>query len=288
MRTLDLIFPHPVPPEELFDLVMSFGGVPTGDAAAFDEVSISRGRAWILVHGYPPDRLELSPCWIPRYTEALGAPPRGRVIVHVARAKGSEWLAAEFVLAAEEKWDGRFVIDDFADEVVTLEEFHARLAERHSKFFWPGYDASPGALREARATSVEVLLPAQAHPWAVERFLMSLGAMMHPDDDADASLTRGDARLWVRLREPGVLPLGATADLVRGHLALLGTPPHHSFTLDVFDTEDSQRLAVEFLEALAAKWPRLLVLRPDYRVLTLDDVRAQAQDDPADLFWPED
>lgn len=86
---------------------------------------ITRGRAWILVHGRPPDRLELSSGWIPRYTEALGAPPRGRVIVHVARAKGSEWLAAEFVLAAEEKWGGRFVLDDFAEEVVTLEEFHA-------------------------------------------------------------------------------------------------------------------------------------------------------------------
>jgi len=284
MRTLDLIFAHPVPPEELFDLVSSFGGVSTGNVDAPAEVSISRGRAWILVHGYPPDRLELSPRWIPRYTEALGAPPRGRVIVHVARAKGSEWLAAEFVLAAEEKWDGRFVIDDFADEVVTLDEFHTRLAERHSGFFWPGYDASPRALREARAISVEVLLPAQAQPRTVERFLMSIGAAMHPDDHADASLTRGNARIWVRLREPGVMPSDVNADRLRGHLALLGAPPYHSFALDVFDTEESQRLALEFLEALAAKWALLLILRPDYSVLTMDDIRARAASDPSDPF----
>ncbi|MFO7250413.1 MAG: hypothetical protein DIU60_006660 [Actinomycetes bacterium] len=245
---------------------------------------ITRGRAWILVHGRPPDRLELSSGWIPRYTEALGAPPRGRVIVHVARAKGSEWLAAEFVLAAEEKWGGRFVLDDFAEEVVTLEEFHARLAERRSGFFWPGHDASPRALREARATPVEVLLPAQGHPRAVERFLMSLGAAMHPDADADASLARGNARLWVRLREPGVPPPYLPADLVRRLPALLGAPPHHSCTLHVFDTEDSPRLALEFLEALAAKWTLLLVLEPDFRVLTMDDVRAKAQDGSADPF----
>lgn len=64
----------------------------------------------------------------------------------------------------------------------------------------------------------------------------------------------------------------------------LGAAPYNSVSLEVRDDRDSQLLAVELAEALAARWPLLIQTPTDGLLMTTDDVRARVHIGATELF----
>jgi hypothetical protein len=275
-RPAVLIFAAAVRPADVRALVENLGGTRGPEP---DDSTLERDGARVWVDTFPPGDLPYSPDLLRAYAEALGAPPLARAVLQVERHRGSEWLAAEVVLAAARRWP--LVIDDFGEEIVTVPEFEERLATRRAGLFEPSGRHDATADRAARTDPVTFVLPTAADPRAVLAVLKSLGVRLHPDATTDACLERGAARVWVTLRPTGEAPANpARAPVYR---RTLGEPPFNSVRLDVDDIPGSSGLAVELLETLAASWP-VLVEGPEGQLQTLDDVRVRAH--TSHLFSP--
>ncbi|WP_182908306.1 hypothetical protein [Microbispora sp. H13382] len=215
------------------------------------------------------------------YASALGLPPRSALVLEMTSEPGSQWLAAEIVLAAADRWP--LLVRDFGGEILTVQRFHRRLANRRTGFFdaveW--HDPSPAAARRGRVALVTMALPHDVTPRHVERLVRSLGGLAGRGEDADALVERGLARVWVQLADaratlPG--PASVTRDV-------LGDAPCTCVLLEVFEAPGSQALAAELVEAAAAHWP-VLVRGVSGQSMTVDDVRARIAMGALDVFDP--
>jgi hypothetical protein len=282
-RIVDLIFSDAVAPEGCRELVESLGGVQSPDPAHPHDTRLERDDGRVLVGTYPVGQVSSDPKLLAAYEEVLGAPPRSRVVLEVSGQPGSEWLAAEIVLAAAERWN--LLIDDMAEEIISYQEFLTRLSKRSAHFFLPEgrFDPSPAAMRKSRVESLTLILPSTVRSEDLETLLRSLGAEMNPDDRTDAHLSRDGAHVWVYLRAPGGAPV--VPERLSAYEEMLGGPAHSSAALDVFEGQESKMLAVELMEAIGARW-NILISGPAGQLMTLEDVRDRLAAGASDLFSP--
>ncbi|MEW2352530.1 hypothetical protein [Spirillospora sp. NPDC029432] len=277
-----VIFAEPVRPGQVRELVESLGGERGPDPEAPDDSGLQRDGGAVWVVPCEPGDLPYPPDVLRECERLLGAPPRSRAVLDVSRRRGSEWLAAEIVLAAAERW--RVAVLDFGEELLGIKDFQERIAERPVGFFLPaGWLDVRRVLREQRADPVTLVLPGEAGPERLRSFLRSMGAVLDLDAGTDAEFERGDARLWISVQAEGEAQVGGgQAALYRG---TLGEPPFTFARMDVFDGAGSRSLAVEVVEALAALHPVLLE-GPDGQLMTLDDLRLRVRSGAGEPFSP--
>ncbi|WP_149260861.1 hypothetical protein [Actinomadura sp. K4S16] len=282
-RSVMVLSSAPVTPAEFLDVVGALGGEKNVGPDGTPSGTVERDEGLMLVYPFEPDTLPYGPDLLAAYGRVLGSPPRSRAVVEVSSDPGSEWLAAEYVLAAAERWP--VAVDDFGEQIVGIEEFQRRLAKRPSGFFLPDawYDPSPAAARRDRVVDVTLLLPGTVEPAGVTRLVRSLGGQLDPDDRTDALLERGAARVWLRAAGPGEAPVDPGK--IGLHREVLGEPPYNSVALEVFDTAESQTLAAELVEAAAAHWP-VLVRGVSGQVMTVGDVRDRVAAGAVDVLDP--
>ncbi|MFA1545090.1 hypothetical protein [Actinomadura chokoriensis] len=282
-RSVVLLSSAIVGPAEFLEVVRALGGEPDAGPGGAPSGELERDGGRIWVHPYEPDTLPYGPPLLDAYARVLGAPPRSRAVVEFTSAAASEWLVAEYVLAVAERWPA--VVDDLGEQIVGMEEFQDRLAHRHGGFFVPdaSYDAAPAVARRRRVADVALILPGAVEPGAVKRLARSLGARMDPDERTDALLERGAARVWLRLDEPGAAPVDPGKSGF--HRRVLGDAPYNSVSLEVFDTGESQPLAAELVQAVAAHWP-VLVRGVSGQVMTAQDVQDRVAADVHDVLDP--
>ncbi|QXJ23326.1 hypothetical protein AGRA3207_004467 [Actinomadura graeca] len=267
---------------EIRDLVVSLGGEPQPAAGAPDVTVLVRGDGAVVVYPFPPDEPIRAAALREECARALGAPPRTRIVLEVLPGRESEWIAAEIVLAAADRWP--LAIRDFGEAVITVAELYRRLARRRSGFFRPEDREAPlPGRRRTRVDEATLLLPGGVTPERFARIVRSLGGRLAPDDRADAVLERAGAWVWVRLRPPGAPPVDPSAAAL--HDAVLGPPPYTAVVLEIFEGTPSQLLAAELVEAAAEHWP-LMVRGGSGQAMTADDVRARVAMGAADIFDP--
>ncbi|WP_285781500.1 hypothetical protein [Microbispora sp. NBRC 16548] len=261
------------------ELVESLGGEAGEGSPEYSDVVLERGGgtvwAWL-----DPDLLRYEDLRT-AYASALDLPPRSALVLEMTSEPGSQWLAAEIVLAAADRWP--LLVRDFGGEILTVEQFHRRLAKRRAGFFdaatW--HDPSPAAARRGRVALVTMALPPDVTPRHVERLVRSLGGLAGHGEEADALLERGPARVWVQLADARATPPGP-ASVTR---ETLGDAPCTCVLLEVFETPGSQVLAAELVEAAAAHWP-VLVRGASGQSMTVEDVRARIAMGAIDVFDP--
>ncbi|WP_242883586.1 hypothetical protein [Actinomadura litoris] len=280
---VNLVSSAPIPSAEIRDLVVSLGGIHQPSVTEPDVAVLQRGNGSVLVYPFPPDEPIRAAALREECARALGAPPRTRIMMEVHAGRDSEWLAAEIVLAAADRWP--LAVCDFGEAVITVAEFHRRLARRRADFFQPEgrLHASPAGQRRGRVRRATLLLPGAVSPDRFARLVRSAGARSGPGDDTDAVLERGGAWVWMRLQPPGAAPVEPSALLA--HRALLGEPPYTPVALEIFDGTESQLLTAELVDAVAAHWP-LLVLGGSGQIMTPDDVRGRVAMGAANVFDP--
>ncbi|WP_141580015.1 hypothetical protein [Actinomadura sp. WMMA1423] len=266
-----------IDPADVHELVVSMDGGRDPVRHVPGEAVLARDGACVNVSTRSVGEEERERAHAAAWERALGAPPRTLVTMELVGRDHAQWLAAEIVLAAAERW--RLVVEDLAEETVTVPEFERRLARRQGGFFLPDrwLDPSPAAQRRHRTKDAALLLPGGV---TAERFLglvRSLGAEPAPDDRTDAVLSRGAARVWVRAQPPGFAGVPPQD--------VLGAPPYNAVIVEVFEAAGSQLLAAELVEAAAAHWP-LLVRGFSGQVLSVDDVRARVATGTQDVFDP--
>ncbi|MEU8302720.1 hypothetical protein AB0C84_04100 [Actinomadura sp. NPDC048955] len=266
-----------VDPAAVQALVVSLGG---GHDPAHDEpgeATLVRDGAGVNVSTRGVAEADRKHAHVAAWDRALGSPARTRVTIELIGGDPAQWLAAEIVLAAADRW--HLVIDDLADEVVTVPDFERRLARRQGGFFLPDdrLDPSPAARRRHRTKDATLLLPGDVPAEGVFGLVRSLGGRPVPDGHAGVALSRGTARVWVHARPPGFAGVPPQD--------VLGAPPYNAVVLEVFEADGSQLLAVELVEAAAVHWP-LLVQGFREQLMTVDDVRARVAMDADDVFDP--
>jgi len=268
---------------EIRDLVVSLGGEHQPAAGTPDVAVLVRGNGAVVVSPFPPDEPIRSTPLRAECERALGAPPRTKIMLEVLRGRGSEWLAAEIVLAAADRWP--LVVCDFGEVVITVLELHRRLSRRRSGFFQPeGHrDPSPTGQRRARVDRATLLLPGDIRPERFARVIRSLGGRLTPDNRTDAVLERSGAWVWVHLQPPDATPVDPSGTPL--HHTFLGPPPYTSVALEIVEGTASQLLAAELVEAAAAHWP-LMVRGGSGQAMTVDDVRARVAMGATDIFDP--
>lgn len=182
------------------------------------------------------------------------------------------------------QWD--FAVGDFSGSVLSLEEFQRRLAERPARFFWPEgwYDSSPRGRRKARAESLVLLFPVVVESESIRRLMRSLGAAIHPDEVTDAQLCRESACVWVYVRSPGEIPV--RPDVIGTFENALGGRIRSAVELDVADARGAEAVALEVIEAFAARWD-FVIEGFEGQVMTLDGLRVRAARGASDLFRAE-
>ncbi|MEU8118442.1 hypothetical protein AB0C21_07005 [Spirillospora sp. NPDC049024] len=266
-----------IDPAEVHELVVSLGGDRDPLHHVPGEAALTRDGACVNVSTRAVEEAERERPHVAAWERALGAPARTLVTMELVSRDHAQWLAAEIVLASAGRW--HLVVEDLAEEAVTVPEFERRLARRQGGFFLPDrwLDPSPAAQRRHRTKDAALLLPGRV---TAERFLglvRLLGGDPAPDDRTDAVLSRGTARVWVRTQPPGfagVPPQG-----------VLGDPPYNAVVVEIFEAAGSQPLAAELVEAAAAHWP-VLVRGFSGRLMTVDDVRARVAAGAHDIFDP--
>ncbi|WP_067449873.1 hypothetical protein [Actinomadura macra] len=268
---------------EIRDLVVSLGGEHQPTAGAPDVAVLVRGDGAVVVYPFPPDEPIRGAAFRRECEQALGAPPRTRIMLEILRERESEWLAAEIVLAAADRWP--LAIRDFGEVVITVPELHRRLSQRRSGFFQPEgrHDPAPAVQHRARAAEATLLLPGDVTPERFVRVVHSLGGRLVPDVRTDAVLERAGASVWVHLQSPGAASVDASGAAL--HRAVMGPPPYNSVVLEIFEGAGSQFLAAELVEAAAAHWP-LMVRGGSGQAMTVDDVRARVAMGATDVFDP--
>ncbi|WP_433327506.1 hypothetical protein [Spirillospora sp. CA-294931] len=274
-----LVFAEAVRPEELRELVVSLGGTPSADPE-HSQLQRDDGCVWVIPSDWEGPMFSAKSGRDREIERALGGPPGAMATMEISHGRGSEWLAAEIVLAAAERW--RLVLLDRAETVVTVEEFNERLAKRPTGFFWPdGTFDFQKAARSERADPVTLLLPNEAAPEQIRGVLRSFGAQLDPDERTDAEFTRAGAHVWI------YLDAEVTLDPFKGPIYrdTVGRPPYAAIRLDVFGGNDSETLAMELIEALAAHWP-VLAQGEHGQLMTLDDLRTRAVQGSPNLFAP--
>ncbi|MEV0660336.1 hypothetical protein ACIBI3_01305 [Actinomadura luteofluorescens] len=266
-----------VDPAEVHALVVSLGGGhdPVHDGPG--EASLVRDGACVNVSTCGVEEQDRKHAHVVAWDRALGAPARTRVTMELVDRDRAQWLAAEIVLAAADRW--HLVVEDLAEGVVTVPEFERRLARRQGGFFLPDdrLDPSPAAQRRHRTKDIALLLPGDVPAERVFALVRSFGGGPVPDDRTGAVLSRGIARVWVHARPPGFAGVPPQD--------VLGAPPYNAVVLEIFEADGSQLLAVELLEAAAEHWP-LLVRGFREQLMTVDDVRVRAAMDVDDVFDP--
>ncbi|MBB2742382.1 UNVERIFIED_ORG: hypothetical protein FHR35_002204 [Microbispora rosea subsp. rosea] len=261
------------------ELVESLGGEAGEGSPEYSDVVLERGGgtvwAWLDPGLLRYEDLRAA------YASALDLPPRSALVLEMTSEPGSQWLAAEIVLAAADRWP--LLVRDFGGEILSVEQFHRRLAKRRAGFFdaatW--HDPSPAAARRGRVALVTMALPPDVTPRHVERLVRSLGGLAGHGEEADALLERGPARVWVQLADARAIPPGP-ASVTR---ETLGDAPCTCVLLEVFETPGSQVLAAELVEAAAAHWP-VLVRGASGQSMTVEDVRARIAMGAIDVFDP--
>ena len=116
--------------KSFIQLVADLGGVP--DAHSWDAI-LTRDGATIWIAVTPPLEPGQRSRNVDAYEEALGSPPRHKVSLQLSSQGDSEWLAAEIVVAAAEKWN--LVVEGFDGEVLTAAEFNKRVVKRKQDLF---------------------------------------------------------------------------------------------------------------------------------------------------------
>src|SRR3954469_13907316 len=97
-----LVFGDHWDPNQFPQAVVDLGGV--ADAHSWDAI-LARDKATVWIAFAPPlEPGQRSPN-VDAYEEALGSPPRHKVLLQMSSEAASEWLAAEIVVAAAEKWN---------------------------------------------------------------------------------------------------------------------------------------------------------------------------------------
>lgn len=281
-RSVSFISSALIPPSEIRDLVVSLGGVhhPTHDEP--DSAVLERDDAFVNVSTYLDERLFQDPVFGAAYERALGAPPRTRVMLEVVPRLEGQWLAAEIVLTAADRWP--LIVEDLGEAIITLQEFHRRVAQREADFFLPTayYDPAPGGWLHYTSAEATLLLPGRVTSEQFFRVIRSLGGWLGDGEQGEpafAALGRGNARVRAHARPPSSAPVTSQ------DAGVLGAPPYNSVVLQMSLDPESQLLAVELLEATAVHWP-LLVQGPSDQLMTLDDVRGRVEMGAQNIFDP--
>ncbi|MFI6211376.1 hypothetical protein ACIBCD_05220 [Nocardia brasiliensis] len=123
-------------PERLQELIVEMGGQLDTIWAA----CLQRGDSWVTVSIRPFVRR--LPANAPRQEAAayeelcalLGSPPRHRVTLHSPATTAAEWLAAEIVLEAAQRWP--LLLHGYDEKRITIEQFERRVARRAHDLFW--------------------------------------------------------------------------------------------------------------------------------------------------------
>lgn len=285
-QTVQLIFAAPVRPEEIRALVEAMGGVPSPHSGRPNDTSLERDRGRVWVGTHPVDEVSADAGLLHAYAQALGAWPRSRVELEVSRQPGSERLAVDIVLAAAGRW--RLIIQDFANMIITLRQFQARLTRPHGELFLPERTRPappPGVPTRPGAAPVTLILPAVAGRTELASLLRSLGAEFRPGDGAEAGLSRDGGHVRVRLHRPGDDAMSAPGRAASvGYV--LGDPLAYSVTLEVIDGgERSTLLALAVIEEIAARW-RVAIRGATGRLMTIAELRALVAAGAHDLFGP--
>ncbi len=126
-----LIFGEDWDPEQFKLLMLSLGGV--ADVDSWDAV-LGRDDSTVWLGIKPLRGSDRKPAEFDEYEKILGSPPRYQVFIHVSAFGESEWLAAEVVLAASDKW--QLVLEGFDEQRITVAELNKRVARWRSGLFW--------------------------------------------------------------------------------------------------------------------------------------------------------
>jgi hypothetical protein len=271
-ETVVIVSDDDVQPEQFQALVEELGGESTGR----DSAQLCREEACVWISIDPPGSLSQREQFMNECADLLGGRPTCLVTLEVSRRPEAEWIALEIVLAAAEKW--HFILLDFGGEMLTLNELNTRVERRSYKFFAPdgSYVPSPIEARRSMADRITVVLPGAVDPHGFVLLMRSLGATANPDEETAAHLRRGGADVWLYTGSPGDVR-------IRAGMQTLGAPPYNAVTLAMSRKRESALLAVEVIEAAAARYD-LLIKGPEGQLMTIDDLRIRVSVDASDLF----
>lgn len=116
-------------------------------------------------------------------------------------------------------------------------------------------------------------------PQELRDLIQDLGGEADPEMGADAILSRGWNHVWVYGPEPEASDPEEDAECER----LLGGPIRAEVSLEISRSSGSPRMAMEIVEAAAARGWRFVVAN-GYDVLTLDTLRERAASFSS-VFW---
>ncbi|WP_167769084.1 hypothetical protein [Nocardia sp. CS682] len=125
----ELTFGGDFDPEQFRQLVAGLGG--ERDDVYWDVV-MQRGDSvvWIDILPAVPGRMS----HFDVVERLLGSEPCYRVMLHGSSNGASEWLIAEVVVAASEKW--KLVLLGFDEQPITMAELDKRIARRTEGLLW--------------------------------------------------------------------------------------------------------------------------------------------------------
>ncbi|MGO4649748.1 hypothetical protein AB4305_33190 [Nocardia sp. 2YAB30] len=127
-----LTFGDDFDPEEFKQLVISLGG--TANYWPWAAV-LGRGDSTVWIGIRPATEPSQAPGELDQSRHTSELVTRYRVFLHVSSHPESEWLAAEVVIAAEDRW--RFALEGFDEKPLAISEFERHVARRASGLFWP-------------------------------------------------------------------------------------------------------------------------------------------------------
>ncbi|MFE9575257.1 hypothetical protein ACFYO1_02635 [Nocardia sp. NPDC006044] len=133
-----LTFGDDFDPDQFQHLVEQLGGAR--DFASWP-LGLQRGEqvVWIDVVPVHPERKKKTD--LIELRRLLGAEPRHEVYLHIPSDTRSEWLIAEVVVAAAEKWN--FVLHGFDELPITMDKLNRRIARRDKDLFRTNPDRKP-------------------------------------------------------------------------------------------------------------------------------------------------
>lgn len=136
------------------------------------------------------------------------------------------------------------------------------------------------------SNTVTVMFANAIDPGEFRELIQGLGGEVDPEMGADARLSSGRDHVWIYgpddLSDDGLDEFDPDADAE--YERLLGGPIADGVTLEISRSPGSPRLALEIIEAAAARGWRLAVDNAENEVLTVDQLRDRAARFSS-VFW---